>query len=75
MRTTLTIDDDLLEAAKSLATQKKIPLGKAVSELIRKGMQRGPVVRTKKGGFPVFSQPKNARILTLEAVKKAEEDE
>jgi len=75
MRTTLTIDDDLLEAAKSLASQKRIPLGKAVSELMRKGMQRASPVGTGKGGFPVFNQPKNARVLTLESVKKAEEED
>jgi hypothetical protein len=75
MRTTLTIDDDLLEAAKSLAAQKKIPLGKAVSELMRKGMQRANAVQAGKGGFPVFNPPKNSRILTIESVKKAEEED
>ena len=35
MRTTLTIDDDVLSAARQLADVKDIPLGKAISELAR----------------------------------------
>jgi hypothetical protein len=42
---------------------------------MRKGMQRAASVRTEKGGFPVFSTQKNARILTHDAVKRAEEDD
>ena len=35
MRTTLTIDDDVLAAAKGLASRQKKTLGEVVSELAR----------------------------------------
>lgn len=74
MRTTITIDDDLLEAAKALAAQRKISVGIVVSDLMRKGMKAQAQVKTGKGGFPVFQVPPNARPITLETVKQAEDD-
>jgi hypothetical protein len=43
MRTTLTVDDDVLEAARCLAQSERISLGAAVSTLARRGMD-GPEV-------------------------------
>jgi len=73
MRTTLTIDDDLLDAARSLARSRSVPLGKVISELARKGMQAS--VRTRrKSNFPVFPVSSSARPITLEDVKKIEDE-
>lgn len=74
MRTTVTIDDDLLEAAKALAAQKRVPLGKAISELMRKGIQFRGTSKERRSGFPVFKVSANARAITLETVKRAEEE-
>jgi hypothetical protein len=74
MRTTITIDNDLFEAAKALAAQKGISLGKAVSELMRRGIQHGGRPRPRKSGFPVFDVSADARPITLETVKRAEEE-
>jgi len=53
MRTTVNIDDDVLKVAKSLATQQRTPLGRVISDLMRKGLQ--PVPRILRNGvFPVF---------------------
>ncbi|HEX3883071.1 MAG TPA: hypothetical protein VHW66_10460 [Stellaceae bacterium] len=38
MRTTIAIDDDVLEAAKAIARQKSETVGKVVSELARKSL-------------------------------------
>ncbi len=73
MRTTVSIDDDVLNAARSLATQQRTPLGRVISDLMRKGLQ--PVARIRRSGvFPVFEVPDGARPITLETVKQAEED-
>lgn len=72
MRTTLTIDDDLLAAARSLARARSIPVGAAVSELARKGL-RAPARTRKKHGFPTFAVPPDARPITLDDVKKLED--
>lgn len=73
MRTTLTIDDDLLMAAKSLAQSRSVSVGKVISELARKGLQ-APAQTRRKNGFPIFEVSKNARPITLEDVKKIEDE-
>ena len=73
MRTTLTIDDELLAAAKSMARDKSESVGEAVSELIRRGLSATPrVSKVHRGsGFPVFSIPPGAHPITLEDVRRA----
>ena len=39
MRTTLTIDDDLLKIAEKLAAARSVQVDTIISELIRKGLQ------------------------------------
>lgn len=75
MRTTVNIDGELLQVAKSLAQARSVSLGTIVSELMRKGMEaeRRPSAH-RKSGFPVFSVPRGARSITLEDVKKAEDE-
>jgi hypothetical protein len=75
MRTTVTIDDDLLEAARTLAAQQRISIGRVLSDLIRKGMKGREPVTKGQGGFPTFWQPPDAKPITLETVKRAMEDE
>ena len=41
MRTTLTIDDDVLAAAKAIAEREKRPIGEIVSELARRSASQG----------------------------------
>jgi L-amino acid N-acyltransferase YncA len=41
MRTTLDIDDDILQAAKELARAEKKTTGQVLSELARKGLTQG----------------------------------
>jgi hypothetical protein len=48
MRTTLDIDDDVLQAAKELATLRKTTAGKMLSELARQALrppEEAPLVR------------------------------
>jgi len=76
MRTTLTIDDDLMAAARSLARAKSESLGKAISDLARCGLNATPRVRRRprNSEFPVFSVPKGAHSITLEDVRRAEDE-
>ena len=73
MRTTISIDDDLLAAAKSLDRSRSVPVGRVISDLARRGLQ-APVRTRKRGGFPVFDVPANARPITLDDVKKLEDE-
>ena len=56
MRTTLDIDSDVLEAAKSLAEARKTSVGKALSYLARRGVTvHAPL--SARNGFCVFQVP------------------
>ena len=73
MRTTLQIDDDVLQAARSLALAEHKTVGKVLSELAKKGL-RPQLHEAVKSGFPVFEVPADAPPITLEMVKQAEEE-
>jgi hypothetical protein len=54
MRTTLDIDDDVLQAAKELATSQQRTAGQVVSELARRGLTE-PTRRARvRNGVPVL---------------------
>lgn len=72
MRTTLTIDEDVLQAAERLAKEDHSSLGEALSRLARKGLSQS---KTTSRSFPTFEVPAGAAKLTLEMVKRAESDE
>jgi hypothetical protein len=76
MRTTLTIDDDLLAVAKVLARDRSESVGKALSDLARRGLRATPRVQTESGesDFPVFAVPRDAHPITLDDVRKAEDE-
>lgn len=72
MRTTLTLDDDVLHAARGLARARSLSLGAAISELARRGLQdqRTP----SDGELPMFEVPPGARLITLDDVKRLEDE-
>ena len=69
MRTTLNIDDDILEAAKSIAGEQKLPVGAVLSELARRGLHRLDADRRQKD-FPVFDVSNDSTPLTLARVER-----
>jgi hypothetical protein len=73
MRTTLTIDDDLLQAAKSMARMRSVSVGTVVSDLVRKTLESGCKIRMENG-FPVFDVPPGSPPITLELVKSLEDE-
>jgi hypothetical protein len=74
MRTTLEIDDDVLQAARSVAAAENKNIGKALSELARRGL--APQGRSKtRSGFPVFDVPADAPPITIEHVRAALDEE
>lgn len=73
MRTTVTIDDDILDAAKSIAASRGVAIGAVLSELARKGLER-PSEYTQRSGLPVFCVREDAPIITTEQVKRQEDE-
>jgi hypothetical protein len=74
MRTTLEIDDDVLQAARSIAAAENKNIGQALSELARRGLAPRNHSKTRSG-FPVFDVAPDAPPITLEMVKAALDEE
>ncbi len=73
MRTTLTLDDGLFRAARALAAQRDTSIGRVISDLALKGLRttRPAAVRD---GFPVFPVGSGAAPITLDDVKRADDE-
>ena len=75
MRTTLDIEDDVLQAAKELAQRNGGTAGQVISDLERRGLNAPPPKRRPglRGGVPVL--PSRGEIVTLEHVQKIQDEE
>lgn len=72
MRTTIDLDDDVMAATRTLAAEKGLSLGAALSELARRGLRGGSAVSDED--LPVFRVPADAAPITPEMVRQANED-
>ena len=70
MRTTLTIDDDVLAVARALAERNGSSLGRAVSELARRGFKSAYTTRTDDDPT-VFAVAADAKPITSEDVYRS----
>ena len=70
MRTTLEIDDDVMLQVRDIARLKDQGIGKAISDLARRGLQGdgAPVVEVR-GGIPVWVHAPGAITVTSELVR------
>ncbi len=73
MRTTLSVDDDALDLVKKYAENRSIPLGKAVSELVRRGAAAKTPTKIVNG-LHVFDLPADSPRISSEKVKQLEEE-
>jgi len=73
MRTTLSLDDDVLKEAKTYAESRDIPIGKAVSELVRRGLH-APLQTRVVNGFHVVELPPGSPAVTTEHVRKLQNE-
>ena len=69
MRTTVTIDDDVLAVARSLAERKGSSLGSALSELARRGFRTE--LAHDDGDGTTFPAPSDAEPITSEDVYRS----
>ena len=75
MRTTLSIDDDVLEAAKSLAARDRKSLGEVISALSRQALQPRASRRQARNGVPLLpSQPGAGGVVTPELVNRLRDE-
>lgn len=69
MRTTLELDDEVVAAARELASLEGRSIGSVISELARKGLT--PAKVNTEGEFPVIRVPEGSAPITPEMVRSA----
>ena len=74
MRTTLDIDDDVLQAAKEIGAMRGKTAGQILSEYARRAMAP-PRVYTERNGVPILPRRPGAPILTVERVEELLDEE
>ncbi|MBF8305152.1 MAG: hypothetical protein HW398_340 [Acidobacteria bacterium] len=73
MRTTLELDDDLVQVAKQLAAQRGMTMGKVISDLTRKALEPKAAPRMRNG-VPLFVPKREARKPHLALVNRLREE-
>jgi hypothetical protein len=73
MRTTLDLEEDVLMAAKEIARQRGVTVGKVMSDLARQALTR-EVAEATRNGLPIFPIQSNAGIVTLELVNQLRDE-
>ena len=73
MRTTITLDDDIVELAARQAKVRGVSLGRVMSDLARRGLN-APTPSTSKDGLVVFQLPGDSPKVTTEDVRRIESE-
>jgi hypothetical protein len=69
MRTTLDIDDDVLQAAKEIGAMRGKTAGQIISEMAREAMAP-PRAYTERNGVPVIPRRPGDRLITNADVQR-----
>jgi hypothetical protein len=76
MRTTITVDADIYEAAQHLSRVSGERLGKVISKLARRGLERKtPPVHKGARRFPTFEIPAGAPIISASHIERVLDEE
>ena len=73
MRTTVDLEEDVLLAAKEIARQRGVSIGKVISELARQALAR-PGASTTRNGIPLFPLQPGAQVITPEFVNQLRDE-
>ena len=74
MRTTLEIEDDLVQLARQLAEQQKISMGEVVSRMLRKSLQTAAPAKSRNG-VPLIVRRPGAPKPTLALINQLRDQE
>jgi hypothetical protein len=70
VRTTLDLDDDVLQAAKEIAAARRLTAGQVLSELVRKALEPAPAGRVRNGVPLLPGRPPGAPRSTMKRVNE-----
>jgi len=74
MRTTLDLDDDLLEAAKELAAVRGTSAGRVISDLVRQALESRPRAAMRNGVPLLPPRPAGSPRLTMATVNRLRDE-
>ena len=74
MRTTLDIDEDVLDTAKELAARRGTTAGRVISDLVRSALAPIDQRTKKRHGVPVLPTRKRAVLVTPEIVNRLRDE-
>lgn len=74
MRTTLAIDDDVLAAAKELATTERKSVGEVISALARRALRPAETGRKTRNGVPLLPVKPGTPRVNSELVHRLREE-
>lgn len=74
MRTTLDIDEDVLESAKELAASRGTTAGRVLSELARSALTPRSRSARKRNGVPILPKNRVTRLVTPEVVNRLRDE-
>ena len=69
MRTTVDLDEDVLRAAKALAHERDLSMGRVLSDLARRGLRPSSRTPATRSGVPILPRLPGARPVTSKDVK------
>ena len=75
MRTTLDIDEDILQAAKELGEFRGQSAGKVLSDLARKALTPTAPAPKVRNGVPLLPHRPGGRIVTMKLVNELRDEE
>lgn len=74
MRTTLSIDDDVLEAARGLAAAQRKSIGEVITSLARRSLRPAEPLLATRNGIPQLPIREGSRPVTLELVNQMRDE-
>jgi len=74
MRTTVDIDEDVLQAARELATSRKSSVGRVLSDLARQALRPARKGEGVRNGVPMLPSRPGEGIVTMDAVNRLRDD-
>ena len=74
MRTTLTIDDDVLAAAKELAATQRKSVGEVISSLARRALRPADSAGGTRNGVPLLPERQDTPRITSALVRRLREE-
>lgn len=74
MKTTLAIDDDVLEAARAMAEQQHKSVDEVISALARESLKRTPRAAAIRNGVPLIKSRATGKTVTPELVNELRDE-